>query len=746
MMQLKTRDKHETLWYLLRNRYYGRTVFFGIFFLSFSFFLLPASDAAEGISGYLEFDYNNARTKSVDDTGASTVTKTNNFNHLYNLSLARAIYPQLRLTVNSIFEQNISEFKVDDRETDSTTTNIRPFIGLDLLNPVFSAGVSYNKRQQRQTGTDFRTVTNVNENYNAIVGWRPEGLPAIILRYDKSSTYDKDRLSRDTEGDDVSLNMQYTPVEALDLEYQTSYQKTKNNLDAIESRERIHNGRLAYNKSLFQKRVSLFTQYNIAYGETEVSTTGTGEISTQLFPVEGRSAIDDTPDEGALNLNSLLIDGNLLVSSNINIGLPPIGGNTDPRNIGLKFADETEVNTIFVWVDRELPDQIVSAFSWDIYTSPDNENWTLLTNIPAAPFGTFQNRFEINFSNVTAEYIKVVTTPLEPVDTVGVPGDFSNIFVTEIQAFIREIAQVTERRKDTRTSHIFNFDGKARLLDYPSLYYEISYFLTKAASAFTTSALSNGFSLSHTFSDVLSGFSRVSRDDIFDPDDYGIIYRYNASLKAVPLRTLKYTLTYSGSDEDVGEVTINRNSLFLRNTAALYQGIHVNISGGISLQKRGTGEKIEGTTINVGTSIKPHRTLSFNMNYSDTRTEEKGGATDRSVTSTRRSSLGVSYRPYQTLSLFASYETIKKTELDKTFQSYGVAWSPFRDGALQFNFRYNESLTVDEGKSRLISPRVRWNINSYAFLDFNYLKIKNESDTGSSTDSDVSNIVFRMAF
>jgi hypothetical protein len=54
----------------------------------------------------------------------------------------------------------------------------------------------------------------------------------------------------------------------------------------------------------------------------------------------------------------------------------------------------------------------------EVWISSNNLNWTLHQTILSAPFGAFDNRFELTFANVSTRYIKAVTDPLSPV----VPG------------------------------------------------------------------------------------------------------------------------------------------------------------------------------------------------------------------------------------------------------------------------------------------------------------------------------------
>ncbi len=742
MIQLETKDKKMAMRLFLFSKNAGKLAFF-FSFLLLSLPLFAGSAMSDGINGYLELNYNQFESKT-DTSGDVTQIKSNSFNQLYNLSLMQTIYPNLRLSANGIFEKNITKSTIDNIDTESSTTKIRPLIDLTLRSPLYTAGIGYTRNEKKDTSS---VVTNVNEDYKVIFGWRPEDFPSIDMRFGRINTFDKERLIQDTVIDNFALTFKYIPVKDLDLRYEPSQRNTKDKLNKVETNSLTHNGRVTYSSSFINKRVSLFTSYNISHNETKTTTTGsTGEVSFQLFPFSGLSAIDDTPATDPLVLNSAIIDGDLAASAGINIGLPPSGGNTSKRNMGLDFFNNTEMNTLFVWVDKGLPSQIATSFSWDIYTSSDNQNWNLLTTVSPAKFGAFQNRFEINFSNVTTRYIKVVTAPLTLAATIGVPGDFSDIFVTEVQAFIRKSASEVQNEGTFKTTtHLYNADIRTRILDTPSLFYEFSYFLTKTyPSSLKSSTLSNGFSLNHRFSRFFSGNAKAMREDNVKGEENGVNYLYNASITAVPIETLRHTLTYSGSTEKINERSSNKNSIFFNNIAELYKGINVNISEGISFQTQETGEKVKSTVVIFGSTIIPHPNLSLNLNYSKTNIQ-RSGSNQESSTLTSAEDLGVAYRPFETIYLVISVSRITNDDKIRITQNYAAAWSPFRDGTLQFNFAFNEGLTSDGGKSRLIGPNLRWNISKSMYLDMFYQILKTEL-TSQTTNTNTSGVTFRMVF
>jgi hypothetical protein len=510
----------------------------------------------------------------------------------------------------------------------------------------------------------------------------------------------------------------------------------------VETKDYLNTGRITYSDMFFNNRVSFNGSYNISHEETTTTASGIGgEVTSQISPSAGLSLVDDTFNPIALDPNPALIDGNTTTSTGVNIGLPPLGGNTSLRQIGLDFVVTTEVNRLLVWIDRDLSSAttIANSFSWDVYISSDNLNWNHWAGpILPASFGPFQNRFELDFPRVSTRYIKVVTKPLSPI--VFGSSSFPNIFITELQAFTAKTVEQQVKSRTTKLSHILNIDSRTRILNIPNLFYELSYYLNKSDPGQTTYTLSNGLSVNHRFNPIFSGSARVAREDGTEEGEKRWAYVYNASIVATPLKTLRYNLIYSGRIEEIDRESTKNNSIFLQTNAALYKGIDINLGEGINFSTLETGQRQRNTIINFGTSIVPHRAMTITLNYSDTTTDQSGGGLPSTSTSTRRGNLSVAYRPFETLYLFSSWEILaEKGEKVQTTQNYGLNWSPFPEGTLQFNFAYNESiLSENKQKSRLITPSLRWNITNRSFLDLSYHYIHSSSKLQKSESNGVS--------
>jgi len=731
-----------------RGRVRGMRFFvYGLYAFCAILLLVPVGASAQGllqgVSGIMELNYSFLSTKTTDATGNTTKTTTNNFNPRVTLTVNTNIFPNLKLDAGVIVEKNISWFKTDRISTKSDITDLRPYINLTLETPLYTAGIGYDRRQETVKASGSPGVTTINEDYNVILGWRPEGLPIIDARFTRTNLFDQKHDIQDMTTDYGLLSARYV-YKNLDVRYQGTYTDTKDKLNEVETKDYLHTGRITYSDMFFNNRVSFNGSYNISYEETNTTAAGIGgTVSSQISPFAGLSIVNIVANPITLDSNPALIDGNTTTSAGINIGLPPLGGDTTSlRQVGLDFLVPTQVNQLFLWVDRDLSSatNILNFFfaNIQVWTSSDNLNWTQVVGSTVSQ-GQFQNRFEINLplAGVTTRYIKVLTLPLQNV--VSGATSFPNIFITELQAFIKKPAQEV-KGKITRLTHILNIDSRTRILDIPMLFYEFSYFLDKTDPGQTTYTVSNGFSVNHRFNPIFSGSARVAREDGTEEGKKRWAYVYNASIVATPLTTLRNNLVYSGRIEEIGKQSTKNNSIFMQNTATLYKGIDVNLGGGFNFATLETGQDQRNTVINFGASVVPHRTMTINLMYSDTTTDQSGGGLPSSSTSTRRGDLSVAYRPFETLYIFTSWEILaQKGQKIQTTQNYGINWSPFPEGTFQFNFSYNESiLSENNQKSRLITPSVRWNITSRSYLDLSYQYIHSSSKLEKSDSNGVS--------
>lgn len=704
--------------------------------------LLPLT-AAAALSGYMELDYSRGKTTTVDAAGNSQASESTDFLQRYSLRMQNRIMPYLSLDLGYFLEKDLLKSEIDTFDFESTRTRMSPSAGLSLANPLFRTEVGYNALEAKRENEGALPMTMVQKRYSAFFGLaRREDRPTFDVSYLRSIVYDKERIIQDTVTDQFSLSSAYRPARELDIRYRGSYIELSDRKGGVESKGLSNSGQVSYSDQFWNNRMSFTADYIISVSRSETSVSGTGAVTSEILPAAGLAGSGplgtdippETPASDTLVSSPSLIDGNTAAGSGINIGYSAaIPG---PRNMGLDLGAETELNTLFVWINQQLPNSIVNSFSWNVYVSSDTtdlKQWTLWQTIFPAFFGIFDARFELRFLNVKTRFIKVVTGPLA--SPVPVPGvDVNNILVTELQAFIARPAQ--ELQGTTRsTVQTFNASMRTKIADVPNLYYDVYYWQTKTDPGGTPRyLLSNGLSLSQRLSRVFSTSARVSRDDSDDKDNHRVGHTYSASVTATPLNTLTHALVFSERKDEVGEQKSKQQSLVLNNSATPYRGIDMNLSGGLTDSTSFTGQESKSAYVTFGSTLRPRRTMTINLGYADYNTRVTEAGTEFS-TGTRNSSAGLAYTPFITLYLFAGIDAAttsdknKGTEATSRTQNYSASWSPQSSGTLTIRIAVSQTLTTaDNGKNTAVTPGIRWVIRRGTFLDAGYQLITTRND------------------
>jgi hypothetical protein len=744
---------------------------------------VPVKAMADGIRGFIEWDYSTADFKSTDQTGLTTKTTIDSYTQKYNLYLDQTIFPNLKLDAGGLFNRDDAESTAGGTRSHSRDTNTNLFGDLTLRTPIYLAGIGYNKREETQTTTGSAPFTLYSENYLATFGWKPDYFPSVDMHYTKNLSHDGTRTQRNDTTDQFVFDSRFDPFKNLELRYSATYTDLNDDLNGLETTLLTQTGKITYGDYFFDKRANVTADYTITSRDTSVSGNLSAIVQQQLFPVAGLSGISDL----ALNPNSVmtitldpntaLIDGNVVAGAGIDIGtasgLNPTIADNKRFNMALDFFTDTEVEELLVAVsDPSLSDTdfsklnnpvLAALFDWQVWTSADNQTWTqvlsgVTVQIPPPqplPQRSFLLKFTPPPSNPSSprRYYKVVVTPLpsnNPGAIIGAgianPNNVAHIFVTELQAFVpKQAGQLGTA--SSQINQILNLNSRVKLLEKLGLNYELSLFLNRIdPTNVTTAFLSNGLSFAHKFSDVFTGNARVAREDNYQVAGHQVSYVYTASLTARPAPTLSDSIIYSGRENSMSGKTSSTNSVFLYNTAELYKGINTLLSGGYTFSTLETGQNTDNTSLNFGLTLIPHRTMNINVTYSLSDTTQTGGGKPSSSTSTKRTTASVAYTPVRALYVFVSLEIVDQDGVTKTTQDYGLNFSPFPDGAVQLHFSYNESLKPKgEGRTRLITPSLRWNIRPGAYMDASYV-IQQTLDAPQTSDARIASASLNISF
>lgn len=705
--------------------------------------MVPSNASGEGITLRTEFNHTHADTKTTNKTTGEVATSTfSAFKELYDIDLSRTIFPQLTFSGGTLVELEISKTTLQGTEIYSADRIIRPFAELVLNNPVYRGGIGYRTTQTKEKTTGIPETEQFRDELNAVAGWKPAALPELNLRYVRTHTYD-DPKTVDTTDTSLTVDTRYTAWKDLELHYVYTRIDTENGLRDFETLQQTHNGTIDYSHGFFDRRLSVNTGYRIRHSSFEFPGV-VNVVESAVLRSAGLSGLDDSPEDGpALGVNNALMEGDVTASSGIDIGLG--GDETTLTNIGLDFGFPVNIDKIHVWVDRRLASSVANSFSWSVYTSPDNTDtstWTLAATIFVASFGSFDNRFEMSFSEVSTRFVKVVTRPL----SLAVPDAdiFSNIFVTEMQAFTT-LSGVRVDNEDITVAHNYNLNLRGKLSDQTMIGYNLYYRLEEQdPSSREDAELSNGIYVNHTFNHVFTGSASVSQTDSKTDDEESTRQTYAASVRAAYLETFGQTLTYSGTKEEEEDGSSDRNSIILRTHAKLYTGWNAFVDTGYGWNRPLDGTPTTRTTVRVGTNLIPNNMLTVNSNYSFTETKQTEGedqSTSQSQWETR-----AFFVPFRALSFNIRISFVDREGSTTTLHNCSTNWSPFPDGDLQFFFAYTETLRPEsDEKTRTISPGLKWQISRHALIDTSYNITKSETRLV-TTDSNSFNVNLKLVF
>lgn len=700
---------------------------------------------AEGVNFNAEYIYTDSSGDTrIKATGEKISTDFDRFDQRYNLDISKNIFPYLIFATGSIYEYNKLTTETEGNRTRFNEEILRPFAELTLNNPIYQAGVSYRGFRIDEEISGLPDASSDRDEYTATVGMTPPSkrFPDWNFTFRRTLT-DDHPTTIDEELDVYFFETRYNPITSLRADYSYTRRDTDDKLRGFNTKEQTHFGKLEYSQDFLDQRLFMNTGYNIRYNKLELPSSAT--LDSALVRTAGLSSLDDTPADGpALTTNAALIDGNLVASAGLDLGLN--GDETTLTNIGLDFGLSLDVDQIRIWVDRRLSDLVAGSFSWEVYTSPDNldtSTWTLVDTVFPADFATFDNRFEINFTEVNTRFIKVVTRALSP--TVPGSAQFPNIFVTEMEAFVTVSGDQVDNETQT-TDQNFNFNLRGQISDRTVAGYNLLY-TRQDQDPFNIerTQLTNDLYFNHIFNQVFSVTASGQRTDNSFQDADTTTYNYGASLVATWLKTFGQSLTYSGTyiDEDLG--TAYQNSIFLRNNASLYQGWSMFLDGGYGWEEPvQSNSQITSWTLRTGTNIKPNNRITLNLNYLFRRTNqpdlEIGPDTDQQF------DIQGFFIPFDTLSFFAKVSFVDRDNGTDTFQNYSVNWAPFPDGDLQFFFIYNETLrSQDDRTERVIGPSLKWTIGRFGLLDLAYTFSRSE-DNVQKVDSTIINGNLRIIY
>lgn len=681
--------------------------------------------------GYMYVDY-----LMVAPDGTRTKTESDSWHHRYRLSLDRTLFPTMRFGAGGVMD-----FLHNRPQTGpvAPSRETRGSLHANLLwgGPLLSFAAGATHRQEQTKVVHEPRVGIVDDTYSLVASYAPAELPQVTARFTVGENRDLDRRLVDRETRSLHVAASYDEIDRIDLRYAYSWGQPIDRLLETSSTQQRHVGRVAYADRIFDGRTAVQLDYNFSTMSTDLERAGRGIVSDQVFPIAGLTLVEVfpfDPERGALSPDPAVIDGDTTTPLTIDLGTSrSLAGDTEARDIGVQLGDlRTTVNRVWVWVDASLTAEVASALTWSAYVSSDNATWTAVPITQAVTFGTFQDRFEIAIPDTRAAYLKVVTRPL-PAAVTSDPA-FASVRVTEMQLFyVRQASEVP--RHQATTEHSVAGAARTRLLVGEDLYHDVACRLIwdrRADEVVTLYQVSNGLMYTKTLRHGIVTNARVARADSDQGAGRQGVLSFSAGATAAPLPKLMHNVLYSGSRTDgLGGVGLNQ-AVSLTNHAEPFRGIALEASASQSFGHLYGRQRSSGQSLSCSASLTPHPSTALGVTYSTNRTTVRVRNQPTLRLGSNIAGLSVSANPLSSLYLSAGISRAhSRGQRARTISNAGAGFSPFPGGALHANVLYTESIEAETGgRTRMVSPTLRWNIRPGTFLDAAYTYLGNASSIG----------------
>jgi len=739
---------------------------------------LPNWARADGINGYVEYGYNLLNSTSTN-SGTAIDTSGSTFNQRYNLTMVRSLYPTLRLSLGGTVQLDKSDTETSGQSSTSSSSRINPNADLSYQGTYITSGVGFSRRMDSSTTNGVSSPISFFDNYNARLSWLPEDLPTLNLIFSTFNSFDEHYSSRDTTSTTTSLSSRYKLTKNLDVNYQGSISNLTDRINGLDSETIGHALRTSYNDNFLKNRLAVSSSYNISTQDSEIhSKSGQNDrllskltdyyarTDNNRFPITSPHTIDDTTptlSPGSGFATNIPTTTSIPLTFNSAASAPP----TYSDHLGMQFSDilpladkiRVVVRPTYSTGSGPLPQTLTDLFSdtingWKVFASRDGRTWNQVTGLTFARDTTFSSldgtgteAVTISFSAVQAQYLKVVTRPVDLAPVLS--NQVTSVEFTHLDAFIKENINPTSGRKSSQLAGIYNLNLRGVLWDLPMLQFDSGFNLNHNKSDTTdltyAYTLVNGLSIFHNFSPRISGSARLSREDAVTQTTSRSSNAASVSLTATPLPTLFYSLSYSAKQEQEAGLSRTSHAVNLSNTAELYRGISASLTVGGGMSNDSTGLDQKNFLMSMGISLTPHKSVGINLSGSDSRSWTSGGGQQDNNSFTRAADANISYTPFRGLFLFGGYTISAQSQLPtQTAQSFGGSWSPFRDGALLLNISYRESIQNDGTKDRSLSNSLRWTIRQGTFLDLGY-QVSSGSAPDQKTEAQTFSALLRIS-
>jgi len=398
------------------------------------------------------------------------------------------------------------------------------------------------------------------------------------------------------------------------------------------------------------------------------------------------------------------------------------------HNTGLDLIRERTITGMQIYMVEGFSD-VKNEVTWEIYTSLDGLNWSLISPLPIVQFNLFRHRYEIIFpSPIRVRFIKAVNTSRSL---------SAQARVTEMEVTIPIPAQ--PRKKITETS----FDRDDWSI---SSSLRITEDLTLSGNTFfqqmenqpadvVNTERSFSLNLSYFPTKYLSsnlGWSRIESEEDSPQESFSSeTSSYFLTLGSEPLETLESSLSFNLSENEEDSTLISRTfSSFFHLLGEPYDGIEVGMSYGWSRTKNFEVDSRSTTnSLLWELNLRPKDWIVWGNSLSLTWSKFEQMGTRRTKTTNVRTDITLTPSPVFTLRV--NYETTMSAGSTTSFLFLQSSLSPSRK--IQYSISYNRFET--DGQVRYnIAPSLFWRMSRSTDLviAYDYVKMTQTGDYSQS--------------
>ena len=674
---------------------------------------LISTNAFANFTGRADLSYQTSRSVSQGKT-----TRSSSVSQLYSLGLNRSLTSTITLS---------GELRYTIRETRGET--IREFSPLLFLNfsppSMYNLSFTYNRSE---TAPDEEWISTSNTNISFHIPQRDEY--SFSTTYTRSTTIDhltphEINMVTSSFHTDTGYSLDLFGADSL-LTYTFTTSISEDKVGNIKTQSPKHSISMDISKTFWDDKIDAGANMGYEWSKTTSRSLGAPTRFEQSVELEqGLFLEDTTPTFDFLVDTPDLKDNNTGASAGIDL-------NGSFRNIGFKFTGSRAIHKIYLYIDTSDTNIGSYDFGWELYSSGDGVNWSLVAT-PSTAYESAFSRLVFTFTELSATYFKIVNTTF--------PAGALSIDVTEIKAIGFIQASPTQsliniNKRDFGAFNIVYMPIKRLRMSYGINYDHSSINIGSVETITLNQNVNTSYKVIPRYLDLLVSYGRSyssssgEETSLFSATSAeSIRSNYSVTLSSAPLQTLTGNINYGHSEaiED-GTKGTTTNSISGNLSMNLYKGVDLSIGSSMSRSRNPVSDtRTRSHSYTGNLRLVPWRPLTILLKGSIT----SGSTVDKGVRSTSRDnslSSTISYSPTRKL-----YASANLSFTPSRSMAYSISW--LITDKIQTNMRYG--ITEDQlnmGFGFSWNPGRGWSMS----LNYNGSRQKGSSDRNDSIDMRVS--------